>query len=95
MLTLQLAARCWPQATSPSPAIAKRLGVSRYTFLQPTPRARSTANAGRGVIRHPSGAPLLHTIDWPQLSVVIRFGRAKGRCEACKRPHGQIVYHSR
>ncbi|WP_342167360.1 hypothetical protein [Methylobacterium sp. SD21] len=34
-----------------------------------------------------------YPIDWPQLSVVIRFGRAKGRCEACKRPHGQIVYH--
>ena len=34
-----------------------------------------------------------YPIDWPQLSVAIRFGRAKGRCEACKRPHGRVVYH--
>ena len=30
-----------------------------------------------------------YPIDWPQLSTVIRFGRAKGRCEGCGRPHGQ------
>jgi len=29
-------------------------------------------------------------IDWPQLSAMIRFQRAKGRCE-CGRPHGQMV----
>ena len=32
-------------------------------------------------------------IDWPQLSAVIRFRRAGGRCEACKRPHKQTVFH--
>jgi len=30
-------------------------------------------------------------IDWRELSIVIRFERAKGRCERCARPHGQIV----
>ena len=34
-----------------------------------------------------------YPIDWPQLSAVIRFGRAKGRCEGCRRPHGRIVCH--
>ena len=34
-----------------------------------------------------------YPIDWPQLSIVIRFDRAKGRCESCGRPHGRIVYH--
>ncbi|TXN21037.1 MULTISPECIES: hypothetical protein [Methylobacterium] len=33
-----------------------------------------------------------YPIDWRELSAVIRFGRAKGRCEACSRPHGQTVY---
>ncbi|ACK81064.1 hypothetical protein [Methylorubrum extorquens] len=33
-----------------------------------------------------------YPIDWPQLSAVIRFGRAKGRYEACGRPHGQTVF---
>ena len=28
-----------------------------------------------------------YPIDWPQLSQSIRFGRAKGRCEVCSRPH--------
>jgi DNA invertase Pin-like site-specific DNA recombinase len=32
----------------PIAAIAKRLGVSRYTFYSYIPRARSAANAGRG-----------------------------------------------
>jgi hypothetical protein len=32
-----------------------------------------------------------YPIDWPELSRVIRFGRAHGRCEACRRPHGQTV----
>ncbi|GJE39071.1 hypothetical protein [Methylobacterium persicinum] len=35
-----------------------------------------------------------YPIDWPQLSAVIRFGRARGRCEACGRPHGRFVYHT-
>ncbi|MER2249710.1 hypothetical protein ABS772_07250, partial [Methylorubrum podarium] len=34
-----------------------------------------------------------YPIDWPQLSAVIRFGRAKGRCEGCGRPHGQLIFH--
>ncbi len=78
----------------PVAAIAKRLGVSRYTFYSYFPRARSAANAGGGELMpiRPEHR-FFYPIDWPQLSVVIRFGRAKGRCEACKRPHGQIVYH--
>lgn len=34
-----------------------------------------------------------YPIDWPQLSAVIRFRRAKGRCEGCGRPHGGTVWH--
>jgi hypothetical protein len=34
-----------------------------------------------------------YPIDWPQLSALIRFGRAKGRCERCGRPHGRTVHH--
>jgi len=34
-----------------------------------------------------------YPIDWPQLSAVIRFRRAGGRCEGCGRPHGQAVWH--
>ena len=35
----------------------------------------------------------LYPIDWPQISVMIRFNRAKGRCECCDRPHGHTVQH--
>ena len=35
----------------------------------------------------------LYPIDWPQLSAVIRFERAKGRCERCGRPHGREIRH--
>ncbi len=35
----------------------------------------------------------LYPIDWPQLSALIRFGRAKGQCEGCGRPHGRFVCH--
>ena len=35
----------------------------------------------------------LYPLDWPQLSAVIRFDRAQGRCEHCGRPHGQRVRH--
>ncbi|MBP0616157.1 hypothetical protein [Jiella mangrovi] len=34
-----------------------------------------------------------YPIDWRELSTAIRFGRAKGRCERCGRPHGETVYH--
>lgn len=34
-----------------------------------------------------------YPIDWVQLSQVIRFERAKGCCEGCRRPHGQLVCH--
>lgn len=33
----------------------------------------------------------LYPIDWPQLSATIRFGRARGQCEGCGRPHGLEV----
>ena len=35
----------------------------------------------------------LYPIDWPQLSALVRFGRAGGRCERCGRPHGRTVHH--
>lgn len=34
-----------------------------------------------------------YPIDWKQLSAVIRFVRARGRCEECGRPHLQDVQH--
>ena len=34
-----------------------------------------------------------YPVDWPQLSAVIRFERAKGRCEQCGRPHGGEIRH--
>ena len=34
-----------------------------------------------------------YPIDWAQLSAVIRFRRAQGRCEQCRRPHGGLVHH--
>lgn len=35
----------------------------------------------------------LYPIDWRELSATIRFGRAAGRCERCRRPHGAWVWH--
>ena len=35
----------------------------------------------------------LYPIDWAELSQLIRFRRAKGRCEHCQRPHGREVTH--
>jgi hypothetical protein len=35
----------------------------------------------------------LYPLDWPQLSALIRFERAKACCEECARPHGQLVLH--
>lgn len=35
----------------------------------------------------------LNPIDWQQLTDMVRFERAKGRCEQCSRPHGKIVCH--
>jgi hypothetical protein len=35
----------------------------------------------------------LYPIDWVSLSHMIRFERAKGRCEQCHRPHLQQVTH--
>lgn len=35
----------------------------------------------------------LYPIDWRELSAFIRFDRAKGRCEHCRRPHGRDVLH--
>ena len=35
----------------------------------------------------------LYPIDWQQITDYIRFDRAGGRCEHCRRPHGQTVAH--
>lgn len=35
----------------------------------------------------------LYPIDWPRLSALVRFSRARGRCECCRRPHGRMVSH--
>ncbi len=35
----------------------------------------------------------LYPIDWRELSTFIRFGRAKGCCEHCGRPHGAEITH--
>jgi ribosomal protein S14 len=32
-----------------------------------------------------------YPIDWAIISRQIRFGRAKGRCETCGRPHGRLI----
>ena len=32
-----------------------------------------------------------YPIDWPILSRIVRFDRAKGRCECCGRPHRRRV----
>ncbi len=34
-----------------------------------------------------------YPIDWRELSRVIRFERARGRCEVCGRPHGKMISH--
>ena len=34
-----------------------------------------------------------YPIDWRELSFVIRFERAGGRCEQCGRPHGKMISH--
>jgi hypothetical protein len=34
-----------------------------------------------------------YPIDWRELSSVIRFGRAAGRCEQCGRPHNEDALH--
>ena len=34
-----------------------------------------------------------YPIDWQELSASVRFDRAGGRCEDCKRPHGQVIHH--
>lgn len=35
----------------------------------------------------------LYPIDWQQITDAVRFQRAKGRCEQCARPHGQLICH--
>src|SRR6476620_108275 len=35
----------------------------------------------------------LYPIDWRELSALVRFERARGRCQHCRRPHGQDVMH--
>jgi hypothetical protein len=38
-----------------------------------------------------SGLRWPYPTDWPQTSAAVRFGRAKGRCERCDRPHGHQI----
>ena len=33
-----------------------------------------------------------YPIDWPQLSQHVRFERAGGVCQLCRRPHGESVW---
>jgi len=33
----------------------------------------------------------LYPIDWPELSRLVRFRRARGVCDGCGRPHGREV----
>ncbi len=40
---------------------------------------------------HPALRPL-YPPDWQEISHRIRFVRAEGRCETCRRPHGRMVY---
>lgn len=35
----------------------------------------------------------LYPVDWPQLSALVRFVRAEGRCQGCRRPHRADVKH--
>lgn len=35
----------------------------------------------------------LYPIEWRELSNLVRFTRAKGRCEHCQRPHAHDVLH--
>jgi hypothetical protein len=35
----------------------------------------------------------LYPIDWLQVSFRVRFTRAKGKCDHCRRPHGHEVHH--
>ncbi|RZT46432.1 hypothetical protein EV283_3380 [Sphingomonas sp. BK036] len=35
----------------------------------------------------------LYPIDWRELSQLVRFRRAKRRCDHCHRPHGKVVVH--
>lgn len=35
----------------------------------------------------------LYPIDWEQVSRRVRFTRAQGRCDHCRRPHGRYVQH--
>lgn len=36
--------------------------------------------------------PIRNPPDWAETSLRIRFVRAKGLCETCRRPHGKMVY---
>ena len=34
-----------------------------------------------------------YPIDWRELSITVRFRRAGGRCDGCRRPHGRTIFH--
>ncbi len=72
-----------------------RRDVATYAWFEAPWRTRTMARRAFS----PPWPPIrpehvfLYPIDWPQLSQHVRFGRAKGRCEHCARPHGQRVFH--
>src|SRR5919107_302651 len=55
-----------------------------YARQHPIP-TRGTAVPIRPELRY------LYPIDWPEVSRWVRFVRARGRCEVCRRPHGRTV----
>jgi len=84
--------------TIPMAEIARRMGVSRKSFL----RLLSSGPRACRQCRHWRGWQLMpirlqhrwpYSIDWQQLTDIQRFERAKGRCEQCSRAHGKIVCH--
>src|SRR5688500_10878545 len=64
-----------------------RPGLSRVVETQTGHRYRPATMPIRRELRY------FYPTDWRQLSALVRFGRAKGRCERCGRPHGHAVHH--
>jgi hypothetical protein len=76
--------------------IARTYNVSHSTISRLATRPGWLAmhgQAGRSADADPSWISMVLS-DW-LASVVgsIRFGRAKGRCEHCRRPHSRLVFH--
>ena len=68
-----------PSRSFPKPPRLKRNGLSH-----------ASQGVGNWTRKPPLRGSLLQAI-LQQLSASIRFGRAKGRCEGCGRPHGKLV----